>query len=378
MGEVTEAQRAAYVLVKEHGGFRAAVRAANPKQSYASIYRKYQAAIKNGIEFSDGARNSVQSAGLGFGEAKGGHRRVYDEDGKQIDTVRWSVPQEQFTEEYLERIADVFSHIKPSPTVPAPETLEADMLNVLPLYDVHWGMAAWGRETGHHDYDFDLARDDVMRGLEAVLSRAPRAAECILLLGGDLLHADDDKAQTPGHHHNLDVAGRMHQACETLIAILKYTVTRVLEHHGKITVRVLRGNHDENSHRIVAFALREWLANNDRAEVDLSPRDLFEYQWGRSAIFGHHGDKSKPQEFTLKLADTCSFWSACSFRHAYTGHKHTHEAMRIGGLNWERLEPFAPADMYGANWTNRRGIKIDTYSKTRGRVNTAIDPLERG
>ena len=280
-------------------------------------------------------------------------------------------------EDLAERIKTIFEDVEPRQRIDAPETYEEDLCNVLPLYDVHWGMAAWAKETGHQDYNFDLARDDVMRGLEAVLHRAPKADTCVMLLGGDLLHADDDKAQTPNSHHNLDVAGRMHQACETLISILKYTVTRVLEHHSKVVVRVVRGNHDENSHRIIAFALREWLSNNERATVDLDPKELFQMQWGRTAIFGHHGDKSRAVDFTLKLSDICPFWSDCPHRYAYTGHKHTMEAQRIGGLNWERLEPFAPADMYGSNWTNRRGIKIDSYDKQKGRVNTAIDPLER-
>jgi hypothetical protein len=222
-----------------------------------------------------------------------------------------------------------------------------------------------------------LARDDLMRGMEAVLSLAPRADTCVLLLGGDFLHADDDTAQTPSGKHSVDVAARMFMAIDTGIVVIKYAITRALEHHNRVVVRVLRGNHDTNSHRCIAFALREWLANNERASIDMTPAELFQFQWGRSAIFGQHGDKMSPTMLALKLADICRFWSECPHRYAYTGHRHKMSAERIGGLNWERLEPFAPSDDYGASWVNRRAMKMDTYHLRRGRVGASIDPLER-
>jgi hypothetical protein len=92
-----------------------------------------------------------------------------------------------------------------------------------------------------------------------------------------------------------------------------------------------------------------------------------------------YGDnRMKPTDFVLKLADVCDFWSAVKHRHAYTGHMHQMAAQRIGGVVWERLEPFAPADGYGASWVNRRGLKVDTYHTNKGRVASAYDPLERG
>lgn len=345
--------------------------------NYAKFRTRLERAKAQGLHLSEGARHIVDRAGLGYGEAKGGWIHDYDEDGKKVGTTRWAKAEDDLSEDVLARIRGAFEGMTPLRRVSAPEAFERNLCNVLPMYDVHWGMAAWRQETGGADYNLDLARDDVMRGLEAVLSRAPKASECVLLLGGDLLHANDNTAKTPGHKHPLDVAGRMYQATDTLIEILKYVVLRALEHHDRVLVRVLRGNHDEDSHRAVAFALREWLRAEPRATIDMDPRDLFMHQWGRTALFGHHGDRGGTTEFALKLSDVCRFWSECPHRYAYTGHRHKMEAQRIGGLNWERLEPFAPADVYGSSWVNRRGIKIDSYDRQRGRVNTALDPLER-
>lgn len=361
----------------EEAGRSVTAAAALLGMNYAKFRTRLDRAKAAGLHLSDGARHVVDRARLNYGEAKGGWIHDYDEAGKKIGTTRWATPDDVLTADALDKIRAAFEGMTPARRIAPPKSFAADTCNVLPFYDVHWGMAAWRRETGGQDYDFDLARDDVMRGLEAVLARAPRAKRGILLLGGDLFHADDNTAKTPGHKHPLDVAGRMFQATDTLIEVLKYTITRALEHHDEIVVRVLRGNHDENSHRVVAFALREWLRDQPNATIDMDPRDLFMHQWGRTGLFGQHGDRQSPVDFVLKVSDSCPFYSATPHRYGYTGHKHKMEAQRIGGFNWERLEPFAPADVYGASWVNRRGIKIDSYDSQRGRVNTALDPLER-
>jgi hypothetical protein len=338
--------------------------------------RLVQAKVR-GFHLSEGAKRVVTRAGLTPREARGGWIHDYDSDGKKVGTTRWAVENDSAEQDVLDRIRDAFEGLTPAAPVSRPADTQADLCNVLPLYDVHWGMAAWGKETGDQDYDLTLARDDLMRGLDTILMTAPKANTCVMLLGGDFLHADDDNGQTPASKHPLDVASRQFMAIDTGITILKYAVTRVLEHHDNVVIRVLRGNHDPNSHRTISFALREWLANNDRATVDMTPNELFMFQWGRSGVFGQHGDKMKPVDLALKLSDVCRFWTESPHRYAYTGHKHSMAAQRIGGLNWERLEPFAPSDVYGASWVNRRAMKMDTYHKQRGRVGTIMDPMER-
>lgn len=349
-----------------------------PKNTYDN---RLSRAMARGLHLSQGAQRVVKSAGLSGVEAKGGwiHDWETGPDGKKykIGTTRWAAETHAEQEAFATRMRAAFEDMTPTARVAAPKHTQEDLCNVLPLYDVHWNMAARGAETGHVDYDLSLARDDLMRGLEAVLSTAPRANTAILLLGGDFLHANDNTNQTPASKHQLDVAARHFHALDTGIAVIKYAVQRALEHHDRIVIRTLRGNHDPDSHMTISFALREWLAANPRAEVDMDPRELFMRQWGRAGIFGQHGDKFKPVNLVLKLSDVCPFWTEAPHRYAYTGHLHSMAAERIGGVNWERLEPFAPADIYGASWVNRRAMKLDTYHKQRGRIGTVLDPLER-
>ncbi len=345
--------------------------------NYSTFQHRVRTAKSRGLHLSAGAQAVVRRAGVSGAEAKGGGVHGCGEDGMRVGATRWSVPGGEVSEETLSRIRDAFEGLREMPPVATPDNVAADLCNVIPLFDVHWGMSAWGEETGDVDYNIELAREDMMRGLGRVLSVSPNAQRAVLILGGDLTHADDNNAQTPKSKHPLDVSARMHRVTDSAIKIIKFAVHYALEKHLEVVIRVLRGNHDPNSHRTIAFALHEWCRPQPPVSVDMDPREIFMMQWGRTALFAQHGDRMKAVDLSLKLADVCPFWSECPHRYAYTGHLHRMSAERIGGLNWERLEPFAPSDDYGATWVNRRAMKVDTYHNQRGRILTAIDPLER-
>ena len=371
-----EDARAAYDAWEAHGR-RADLAAASLDMKPGKFDNRLSVAKARGMHLSPGARHSVSSAQLVPGEARGGHRRVYDESGKQIDTVRWSVPQDAPTaEDTLARIAAAFSDIPAAPAVAPPTNAADDLCALFPLYDVHWGMHAWGAETGGQDYDLKLAESDLLGAFDRVLAVTPDCGHAVILIGGDFFHADDTRNETPAHHHKLDSDGRFFKTIDTAIRALDHIIRRVQAKASTVTVRVMRGNHDEHSHLPLTFALAERFRDS-RVTVLKEPRDLFMFQWGRASIFGHHGDKSTPTEFVLKLADVCPFWTESPHRKAYTGHRHKMAAQRIGGVAWEQLDAFCPPDAYGSTWTGRRSFKADVFSKQSGLFMSAYDPLER-
>jgi hypothetical protein len=212
-----------------------------------------------------------------------------------------------------------------------------------------------------------------------VLALVPASKEAVLILGGDTLHADDDRAETPQHKHKLDVDGRQHKVIDAAIGILAETVDRLLTKHSFLTIRVLRGNHDMNSHMVLTFALAERYRNEPRVLVDKDPRDLFMKQWGKSAIFAHHGDRGKPDRMALYISDICPFWSETKHRHYLVGHVHHDHAKDIGPLRYESLRAFCPPDSYaaGMGFGPRRALQALTFHNRDGLVLRALDPIER-
>ena len=365
-------------LVEQHGNVTYAARAVGiPRQT---MQNRYVRAKEAGLHLSGGARNAMQASHLNGLEIAGGYRHVYDEEGRKTETVRWSVPKQEIQlETMMERLQEAFRDIPAAKPVIAPASVMDDLCTVFPLMDMHLGMHAWGRETGDQDYDLSLACQDLRYAFAKVLAITPASKEAVLILGGDTLHADDDRAETPQSKNKLDVDGRQFKVIDTAIAILSETIERLLSRHEKVTVRVLRGNHDTHSHMVLTFALSERYRDEPRIVIDKDPRDLFMKQWGRSAIFAHHGDKGKPDRMALYISDVCPFWSETRHRHYFVGHVHHDNAKDIGPLRYESLRAFCPPDSYaaGMGYGPRRALQSITFHNVDGIKVRALDPIER-
>ena len=290
-----------------------------------------------------------------------------------------TLPSENTVVDLIDRLKDAFANVNATPTVLAPERTLDDLLTVYPVMDMHLGMRAWGPETGDQDYDLDLATQDVRSAFSKVFNLTPDSREAILILGGDTLHADDNRAETPASKHKLDVDGRHYRVLENSIALMGEVVESLLGKHDKVRVRVLRGNHDEHSHLVLSFALAERYRNEPRLVIERDPRDLFMYQWGGCAIFAHHGDKAKPGQLALYLSDVCPFWSETRHRHVLTGHVHHDQSKDLGPVRWESLRAFCPPDAYAASmgYGGRRALQALTFHKQDGLVLRAMDPINR-
>lgn len=292
-------------------------------------------------------------------------------------SIQFRMPE--LPDDTLDRIREAFEDMEPAKPIAPPESVLSDLCTVYPLMDLHLGLKAWSAETGGQDYDLNLACHDMRRAFAKVLALTPASAEAVLILGGDTLHADDDRAETPASKHKLDVDGRQHKVIDVAISILAETVDRLLEKHGRLTIRALRGNHDTHSHMVLTFALSERYRSEPRVTVEKSPRDLFMMQWGRAAIFAHHGDKGRPEQMALYISDVCPFWSETRHRHYFVGHVHHDNAKDIGPLRYESLRAFCPPDSYAASmgYGARRALQAITFHKQDGIVLRAIDPIER-
>lgn len=321
-------------------------------------------------------QDSMQAVGTGLVPALA-WAKTKSEDGTSY-SVLLKPPQAE-AEDMLDRINSAFEGLEPTAAIIAPEKVAEDLCTVYPLMDVHLGMYAWGRETLDVDYDVKLATADMRMAFAKVLALTPPSAEAVLIVGGDFFHADDNRAETPASKHKLDTDGRFDKVVDAGVAILVDVIDRLRERHGTVRVRVLRGNHDENSHRVLRVGLTAWYRQEPRVVVERDPVDLFMMQWGRCAVFAHHGDKAKPQQAALYVSDVCPFWSEARHRYFLTGHVHHDQARDVGPLRWESLRAFCPPDAYAASmgYGARRALQSMTFHKNDGLVLRALDPIER-
>lgn len=372
--DILAATYAAYI---EHG--RVQTHAAEALGiSRGAFQQRIKAAERKGLHLSIGGREAMAATRLNGMEIAGGYRHVYDDEGKKVETVRWNAPKSEMAlETFLERANDAFAALSKAPVIPAPKATNADLLTLYPIFDAHFGMRAWSDETGYADYDTKLATSDLHMAIGNVMALSPDSEEAIVLIGGDFFHGDDNTNQTPKSHNTLDVDGRHFKVLDTGIEVVAATVERAASKHKHVTVRVLRGNHDEHSHMVLTLALAQRYRGNSRIVVDKDTRDIFMFQWGRCLIAAHHGDKQKPERLAMVLAEICPFWSESPHRIVFTGHKHSLKSEEFPGIVWQQLRAFCPPDAYGSQFAPRRAMQATTFNAKTGPALTAMDPVIR-
>ena len=367
---MTPRQAEIRAAVQEHGSIRAAARA-------LGLHRATIQEALYGRNRDPAVSGAMQAVGTELVPSG-----MWIKHPPKEDAPGYSVylrPQEDAPEDVAERIKAALEGMTPAEPVQVSAQVMADLCSVFPLMDAHVGAHAWARETGDVDYDLKFAAQDMRHAFAKVLAITPASQRAILIIGGDFFHADDNRAETPANRHKLDVDGRFYKVLDVGIGIIAETIHKLLQKHQDVVVRVLRGNHDPHSSLTLNFALAERYREEPRVTVEKDPRDLFMHQWGRCAIFAHHGDKGKPQQMALYLSDVCPFWSETRHRHYLTGHVHHDHAKDLGPLRWESLRAFCPPDAYAASmgYGGRRALQSLTFHKQDGLVLRALDPIER-
>lgn len=346
--------------------------------SRESVQRRVRQAMERGLHLSAGARAAISAAQLSGIEASSGYRHVYDDQGRKVETVHWTAPKiVAAMETMLDRATEAFKALPKAPAIPAPKNTAADLLTLYPLFDAHLGLRADGEETGGDDYDTKLAVADINAAIGNVMALSPDSEEAILLVGGDFFHATDDTHMTPRSRHPLDVDTRMFKVLDIGIEVVAATIERLAAKHRRVTVRVLRGNHDETSHMVLTLALAQRYRGHQRIAIDKSRRDIFMHQWGKCLIAAHHGDKQKPERLAMILAEICPFWSESPHRIVFTGHRHHHQSNEFPGILWMQLRAFCPPDAYGAQFAPRRAMQAMTFHSATGLAISASDPILR-
>lgn len=368
---LTPKQQEALDAYKEHGGVKSAARALGiTRQAMRDRLTGAEAKLDPAIKDSMAAVGTNLIPALAWAKTK-------SEDGTSYSVLL--KPEAADPINMAEAMRAAFDGMEAAPPIVAPAQVMADLCTVYPLMDAHIGLHAWGRETGGDDYDLRHAAQDMRHAFAKVTAITPASTKAILIVGGDYFHSDDTRAETPASKHKLDMDGRFFKVIDVGIAILAETVQRLLEKHQDVLVKVLRGNHDPHAHLTLTFALSERYRQDPRVTVEKDPRDLFMAQWGKCAIFAHHGDKGKPQQMALYLSDICPFWSEARHRHYLTGHIHHDHAKDFGPLRWESLRAFCPPDAYAASmgFGGRRALQSLTFHSVDGLVLRALDPIDR-
>lgn len=294
------------------------------------------------LKASEGQRQAIAVTGLSHGVARHGWRVVQHEDGSR-DSVFWrSEDAEDEPEDIVDRIADRLERIKPATVQPYSGTAREDLLNFLPLFDVHLSMRVG--DYGTHD-----AVQRLINGGGDVLARMPEAETTVIVNGGDFTHQNDTSNLTPQSKHPLPVDSEYDDTTDMAVDVTVALIEMALSRSQTVLYKALRGNHDPNTARILRAALRQRYRNSDRVVIDDDGIDFFALEWGSNMLCAHHGDIKGKTKKDLALAFAAKYpeiWGRTRRRELFTGHLHHIRNEDVSGMLVNQVRAICPADRY--------------------------------
>lgn len=301
-----------------------------------------------------------------------GESALVDAEGRIIQ--KWvKTRAEASATDIAERLKIAFADYAPiATTQPAPVAFADDLLTLIPCNDWHVGMFAWAQETDSN-WDLKISERVIGRGIEDAIARSPASGIAVVLGGGDLTHADNNKNQTARSANQLDVDGRHSKVVETAGRLMARTIDAALRNNAHVIVRILKGNHDEETAPAIAWFLYAWYRNEPRVTVDLDKSIFWHYRFGSVMLAATHGHEAKLKDLPSIMAHRrAADWGASKFRYGHGFHIHHQSkyATEGGGVVCESHQAPIPQDAwhFGAGFLSGRSLQTITYHKDYGEV----------
>lgn len=303
-----------------------------------------------------------------------GASTLYKEGKPVLQWVKSSIDHERQLQLMQEAVQAFAEEIPRASLVPGPAVTMPELLNLYVITDYHMGMLSWHEETGA-DWDLRKAEALVVKWFAQAIQQSPAADVGVFAQLSDFLHFDGMDAVTPASKHLLDVDTRFAKVVRSAIRVLRQVIEMLLSKHRQVHIIMADANHDPVSQ----IWLREWFSvlyeNEPRVTVDRSPSPYNAYEFGKTALFFHHGHKRKVSNVSeVFAAQFRELFGRTKHAYAHLGHLHHIDVKENNLMIVEQHRTLAPADAYAARggWITGRDAKVITYHREFGEVSRVV------
>lgn len=299
-----------------------------------------------------------------------GTSTLYKDGDPVIQWVKSDINQERQMELMREAIDALNEEIKPEPKVDAPKVKKSQLCNMYVITDYHAGMLAWHEETGA-DWDLQIAEDTLVNWFAQAIKQAPEADVGIFAQLGDFLHFDSLEAVTPASRHILDADTRFQKLVRTTIRVIRRVIKMLLKKYPKVHIKWCDANHDPASSAWMREFLTALYDQEPRIEVDSTADTYYCFEWGKTALFFHHGHKRKVANvdsvFAAKFREV---FGRTEHAYAHMGHYHSVDVKETNLMLVTQHRTLAAPDAYASRggWMSGREAQVITYHKEFGQV----------
>jgi len=225
-----------------------------------------------------------------------------------------------YVEQALVNLTDAVAKVrKPLPPL-RKVARDAHMLEIS-LFDHHFGLLAWGDETGQH-YDLKIAERLYLDAVDDILGKATLPIEKIVFpVGQDFFHIDNQLNTTTAGTSE-DVDGRLAKVFETGCRAVLSAIDRCAS-IAPVVVPWVPGNHDRTTSYYLLRYLAAWYRQTDRVDIDTSPKTRKYVNYGVNLLGFTHGSEEAHRDLPTIMATECpEAWSKSECREWHLGHLH--------------------------------------------------------
>ena len=225
-------------------------------------------------------------------------------------------------------------------------------LLVIPLMDVHFGRFGSELELGT-DYNLDIAKNDIINGLQNYLSKIniKDFGKVLLIIGQDFFNSSST-GYTSSQRHKQDNCCNFRdmfiKGSELLIEIIN-----MFNAYTSVKVMCIEGNHAREEEIMLFQLLKAWYRNDEDVNIDATPSPRKYFLWGKNLIGSTHGSDEKERIFGLMPQECPTLWGDTDYHCYIVGHLHHYKVEEKNGVDVFVV----PALCKNDSWTNKVGYK---------------------
>lgn len=229
----------------------------------------------------------------------------------------------------------------------------------LSLFDPHFGLLSWGKETGE-PYDCRIALQRYTTAAADLLDKlsAYKPERILLPVGNDFYHINDPSNTTPKSHNSLDVDSRLPKIFDAGFKAVQQTVD-LCRRIAPTELIWVPGNHDPETSFFLCKVLAAWYRDcPGEVQVDAGPSPRKYRHYGCNLIGYTHGNEEKHDSLpTLMASEMRDVWPKVRCCEWHLGHFHRAKETRYSaGDTYGNVRVRVIPSLCGTDaWHHRKG-----------------------
>ncbi len=254
--------------------------------------------------------------------------------------------------------------------------LDTNLMLEVQIPDLHIGKLAWGKETGHENYDVKIAKKVFYDALHTLIIRTSpfRFDQIVFPIGNDLLNADN-VAGTTTSGTAMDTDARFQKS----FRVAREMMTQAIEWLSALApvyVYPISGNHDQLAVWHMGESLECYFHGREDVVISNAPTMRKYHQFQKVMLMFTHGNKGKRPDYPLVMAtEQPDMWGATTFREAHTGHTHRTQTDEYHGCRVRTCPALCPPDAWHSEQQfvgNQRSAEAFVWHGQEGLITQAF------